>query len=204
VRHGNLYTLSCTNDSTDSIDEQLAERFFSSFRFLEDLPRQRVAPQKKVKKQNAQSTGYLHWFAQRGTDGDFSASFPSKPEYRLVRDPKSDVLLHQYLSFFGENHFIISYRDKTESEVSLEQVSQQSAQALLASHPGLRILRRSLLPDGGYQTEMQGVMAGEIAHIRTRLYMRNGRVYFISSTTWNLTGPNAGDVSKFFSSFSLL
>lgn len=48
VRYGNLYTLSCTNDAAGDIDEQLAERFFSSFRFLEDSPKQRVTPKKRA------------------------------------------------------------------------------------------------------------------------------------------------------------
>jgi len=203
VRHGNLYTLSCTNDGADSIDERLAERFFSSFRFLEDLPRQRVSPRKRVPRGKARSTGESNWFVQRGPDGDFSASFPGKPEYRLVRDQKSGIPLHQYLSFFGENHFIISYRDKTASELSPEQVSEQSVRGMVASHPGLQVLRQSRLPGGGYQTELEGIMAGEFARVRMRLFIRNSRVYIVSSTTWNLTGPNAGDVGRFFSSFSL-
>lgn len=203
VQHGYLYTLSCTNDGADSIDEQLAERFFSSFRFLEDTPKQRVSPQKRVTRRKARSTGDSNWFVQRGPDGDFSASFPSRPEYRLVRDQKSDIPLHQYLSFFGENHFIISYRDKTVSELSPEQISEQSARGMVASYPGLRVLRQSRLPDGGYHVELQGVMAGEPALVRMRVYIQNNRVYFVSGTTWNLTGPNAGDVGRFFSSFNL-
>jgi len=203
VRHGNLYTLSCTNDGADSIDEQLADRFFSSFRFLDALHKQRVPPRKRVPRGKARSTGDSSWFVQRGPDGDFSASFPGKPEYRLLRDQQSGIVLHHYLSFFGENHFIISYRDKTGSELTSEQVSEQSVRGMVAAHPGLRVLRQSGLPDGGYQVELQGIMTGEFARVRMRLYIRNSRVYIASSTTWNLTGPNAGAVGRFFSSFSL-
>jgi hypothetical protein len=203
VRHGNLYTLSCTNDAADNIDERIAERFFSSFRFLEDLPQRQVTPQKSVTKRTVQMTGDPHWFVQRGTDGDFSVEFPGKPEYRLVDDQKNTILLHQYLSFFGNNHFIVSYRDKVEGDVTVAQVSQQSVQGLLTLHPGLRLTRQSHLPDGSYQVELQGMMAGEIAHIQTRLYMRGGRVYFVSSTTWHLPESNNTDVPKFFTSFRL-
>jgi hypothetical protein len=203
VRHGNLYTLSCTNDAAGYIDERIAQRFFSSFRFLEDLPRRRVTPRKSVMKRNAQRTGGSHWFVQHGLEGDFSVEFPTKPEYRLVAGQENATPLHQYLSFFGDNHFIVSYRDRLTGEETVEQISQQSVQGLLSSHPSLRVTQKSHLPDGGYQFELQGMMAGEIAHIRTRLYIRGGRVYFVSSTTWHLPESNNTDVPKFFASFRL-
>ena len=43
VRHGNLYTLSCVTYAANGIDRRVADQFFSSFGFLEDLPRHRPA-----------------------------------------------------------------------------------------------------------------------------------------------------------------
>ncbi len=48
---------------------------------------------------------------------------------------------------------------------------------------------------------------GEPAHVRMRLYIRNRRVYIVSSTTWNLTGPkqvisaNSSHPSTYFKPF---
>jgi hypothetical protein len=56
VRHGNLYTLSCTTDASPGIDEDIARQFFSSFKFLEDLPSPHTPPSRRVKRKGVQRT----------------------------------------------------------------------------------------------------------------------------------------------------
>jgi hypothetical protein len=204
VRHGNLYTLSCITDYSPGIDEQIAECFFSSFRFLEDLPPRPTTPPRRVIKSGTRGPGHAGWYVQRGPDGDFSVEFPSKPDYKLSPNQETGISLHQYLCLFGENHLIVSYRDMAEGEAGGEQLARQSVKSLLEAHPGLRLARQAQLSDGGYEIGMRGVMAGELVYIQTRLYIRGRRVFFVSCSTWNLSGPNNADVPKFFASFRLL
>lgn len=202
VRHGNLYTLSCTADASSGIDEQIAGQFFSSFRFLEDLPPRPTTPPRRVIRRWAGSTNHSGWYALRGPDGDFVAEFPGKPDYRLSQDQKTRISLHQYLCSFGENHFAVSYRDLVEGETSSEQLAWQSVKALLDAYPGLRLIRRTQLPGGGYEVGLRGEMAGALAYLQTRYYIRGRRAYFVSTTAWN--GADSADAPKFFASFRFL
>jgi hypothetical protein len=202
VRHGNLYTLSCITDASPGIDEQIAERFFSSFRFLEDLPPRPVAPPRRVLRKGTRSTGQAGWYILNGADRDFTVEFPSKPDYKLSPDQDIRSSLHQYLCIFGENHFAVSYRERFVGETGIEQLAQQSVQGLLESYPRLRVTRQSQLPDGGYEVVLRGEMVDKLVNMQTRFYMRRQRVYFISATAWNLSESN--DAPKFFASFRLL
>jgi hypothetical protein len=56
VRHGNLYTLSCTAEASDGFNERIAEQFFSYFKFLEDLPKQLPPLQRRTTRRNAKRT----------------------------------------------------------------------------------------------------------------------------------------------------
>ena len=203
VRHGNLYTLSCITDASTGIDEQVAEQFFSSFRFLEDLPPRTTIPPARVIKKRTRSIGQAGWYVQRGPDGDFLVEFPSKPDYKLSPNQETGIPLHQYLCLFGEHHLIVSYRDVAKGEAGGGQLVRQSVKSLLNAYPGLRVIRQAPL-GGGYEIRLRGVMAGELVYIQTRLYMRGRRVYFVSSTMWNVSGPNDADAPKFFASFRLL
>lgn len=58
VRHGNLYTISCTAEASEGIDERIAEQFFSSFKFLEDLPKQLRTPQRRMTKRSVRPTAW--------------------------------------------------------------------------------------------------------------------------------------------------
>jgi hypothetical protein len=202
VRHGNLYTLSCTADASSGINEQIAAQFFSSFRFLEDLPPRPTAPPTRGIRKGAGSTGYSGWYMLRGPDGDFSVEFPSKPEYRLSSNEETGIRLHQYLCFFGRNHFAASYREMVKGEGGVEQIAGEAVKALLDSYPSLRLVRHSQLPGGGYEVSLRGEMVGELAYMQTRFYVRGRRLYIVSSTAWNLSESN--DPSRFFGSFRLL
>lgn len=202
VRHGNPYTLSCITDASPGIDEQLAERFFSSFRFLEDLPLRPSAPPRRGIRRETRSTGQAGWHVLSGPDGDFTVEFPSKPDYKVSPNQNIESSLHQYLCVFGENHFAVSYRERVVGETGVEQLAQQSVKGLLNSYPGLRVARQSQLPDGGYEIVLRGGMADKLVNMQTRFYMRGRRVYFISTTAWNLSESN--DAPKFFASFRLL
>ncbi len=202
VRHGNLYTLSCTTDASPGIDEQIEEKFFSSFKFLEDLPPRPATTPRRVISQGGGSTRHSKWYVLRGLDGDFSAEFPAKPEYKLSPGQETGRSLHQYLCLFGQNHFAVSYREMVEGEGGVEQIAWQSVKALLEAYPSLRLARHSQLPDGGYEVGLRGEMVGEFAYMQTRFYIRRRRVYIVSSTAWNLS--ESDDTPKFFASFRFL
>jgi hypothetical protein len=202
VRHGNLYTLSCTADASSGIDEQIAGQFFSSFRFLEDAPPRPATPPGRTNRRGAGSTNHSGWYVLRGPDGDFVAEFPGKPDYRLSPDQGDGISLHQYLCLFGENHFAVSYRDLVKGETSTEQLARQSVKALLAAYPGLRLIHGSQLPGGVYEVGLRGEMAGAFADMRMRFYIRGRRAYYVSATAWN--GADSADAPKFFASFRFL
>jgi hypothetical protein len=204
VHNGNLYTLSCSSYAHDGINERVAERFFTSFRFLGDVSNQTSTPRRLGgKRTDSQSTDLVRGYIQQGPDRDFAVEFPSQPEYQLVKDPQTGIALHQYLCSFGENHFTVSYRDRVEGESTVEQVSQQAVADLLAASQGWRVIRQARLSNGGYQTELQGMVAEFPVRMVVRVYMHGNRVYIVSSMTKNLLVTNK-DVARFFSSFRFI
>ena len=204
VRNGNLYTLSCSSYAPDGIDERIAERFFSSFKFLDDVPNQPPTSSRSgVRRADTQNTELARGYIQQGPDRDFAVEFPSQPEYRMVTDPQTGIALHQYLCSFGENHFTVSYRDRVEGEGAVEQVSQQAVAGLLAASQGWRVIRQAQLSNGGYQTELQGMVAEFPVRMVVRVYLHGNRVYLVSSMTKNLLVSNK-DVARFFASFRFI
>src|SRR5215213_5518175 len=129
VRHGNLYTLTCTTDASPGIDERIAERFFYSFRFLEDSPPRPASPPGRTIRKRARATGHAGWYVLNGPDGDFTAEFPSRPDYKLSASQDIGSSLRQYLCIFGENHFAVSYREKVVGETGIGQLAQQSVKS---------------------------------------------------------------------------
>ena len=71
-----------------------------------------------------------------------------------------------------------------------------------ARNDGWRFLSRRELP-GGAEFELEGRLNNVPVRSLVRVYVTNRRVYFVSSSTQNLTGPNASILPRFFKSFTL-
>jgi hypothetical protein len=202
VRRGMVFTLSCGSYAQDGIDERIAEQFFSSFGFINGSTGRQAIVRKKVPKKSPPKvvTG-SRWHILRGPDGDFLAEFPSKPDYSV--DTSSGIALHQYRFAHGENFFSVSYRERYEPMAPPEQELKQALKNYHAALPGWELLQQMEMP-GGYLIEHRGMSTGYPILARTRLYLRGSRLYYITSMTKNLSGPNKDDVTRFFSSFRLL
>lgn len=204
VRRGMMFTLSCGSYSSDGIDERIAEQFFSSFSFTNLSTRRQVVNRGNIpKKSSPKVVVSSRWHTLRGPDGDFVAEFPGKPDHSIDTSLGTSIPLHQYRFSHGENFFSISYRELRESGISPELELKQALKNYYAALPGWEFLRQVEIPDG-YLIEHRGMSTGYPILARTRLYLRGSRLYYVTSMTKNLSGPNKGDVNRFFSSFRLL
>jgi hypothetical protein len=204
VRRGMTYTLSCGSYAADGIDEQIAGQFFSSFSFLNSTSRQAATTRRNAPKRSIPGGAIDNrWYTLRGPDGDFVAEFPGKPDYILDTSSPTGIPLHLYRFAYGENFFSVSYRERSLPGGTPEQELKQALKNYNAAMPGWELLRQVEMPDG-YLLEHRGMSTGYPILARTRLYLHGTRLYFVTSMTKNLSGPNEGDVHKFFVSFRFL
>lgn len=204
IHRGMIFTLSCGSYAQDGIDEQIAGRFFSSFSFTSDDPRRPVAARRTMpKKSSPKVADRMRWHVLRGPNADFIAELPGNPDYSIDTSSSAGPPLHTYRFSYGENFFAVSYRERSEPGASPEQELKQALKNYHAALPGWELLRQAEMPDG-YLIEHRGMSTGYPILSRTRLYLRGSRLYFVSSMTKNLFGPNKDDVTRFFSSFRFL
>lgn len=204
IHNGRHYALTYSMYAKDGIDEKEAAMFFSSFRFINELPARQAAarrPSNKPRKNDAQRRG---WYAFRSPDGDFTADFPGKPEYKEFPNPDTGIPDCKYYFHFGENTFIVSYRQVPEAATQSKEVMRQALERALQNNSAWRMLHHVQMRDGGHYVESQGIVEGMPVYMRTKLYLCGTRLYHISTLTHNLTGPNQGDVTRFLLSFRLL
>jgi len=204
IYRGMIFTLSCGSYAQGGIDEQIAERFFFSFRFTNDSPKQQASARRTARKKSSPKVANrMRWHRLRGPNADFIAEFPGKPDYSIDTSSSTSPPLHIYRFAYGENFFAVSYRERSEPGAPPEQELKQALKNYHAGIPGWELLRQSEMPDG-YLIEHRGMSTGYPILSRTRLYLRGSRLYFVSSMTKNLSGPNRDDVTRFFSSFRFL
>jgi len=204
VRRGMTYTLSCGSYAADGIDERIAGQFFSSFDFLNDTSKQVVTTRRSPPKRSVPKGAIGNqWYTFRSPDGDFFIDFPGKPDYILDTSSPTGMPLHLYRFAYGENFFSVSHRERSLPRTTPEQDVQQALKNYYAALPGWELLRQVEMPDG-YLLEHRGMSTGYPILARTRLYLHGTRIYFVTSMTKNLSGPNENDVTKFFASFRLL
>lgn len=204
VRRGMTYTLSCGSYATDGINEQIAEQFFSSFNFTNDVPKQMGKARRNSHKKSSSEGALINpWYKLQGVDGDFVVEFPGKPEYSIDTSSSTGTPLHQYRFFYGENFFSVSYRELSGPRMAPQQELKQALKNYQSAIPGWELLRQVDMPDG-YLIDHRGTSAGYPILERTRLYLCGTRLYFVSCMTKNLSGPNKDDVNRFFSSFRFL
>jgi hypothetical protein len=199
IRNSKYYAIAFEMYARGGLNEREAERFLSSFRFLDASYRGRA-----VKRVDSPSKGSVtaKWYSFRSPEGDFTAEFPGTPIYEL--DSSSGATpFYRYHFFYGENIFQISYRESPEAATQPEQTLRRAIENYTAATEGRRVLRQERLPDRGYLIESRGVSDGTLYYSRTRLYVRGSRLYYVTVLTQNLSGPNERDVARFFAAFRL-
>lgn len=204
IHKGKLFTISCGSYDKDGINEQITDQFFSSLVFIGVPPKQRNPSRINPPKTHLSDKVELaRWYKLRAPEGDFVAEFPGKPDYSLDTSSLNGAPLHQYRFFYGENLFSVSYRERNKPGATPEQELKLALKNYHAALPGWELLREVEMPDG-YLIEHRRISSGFPILARTRLYLRGSRLYFVMSMTKNLSGPNKGDVNRFFESFRLL
>lgn len=204
VHRGKLFDLSCGSYEADGIDERLAEQFFSSFSFTDSLSGRRATPARKAVRDSAPGGGKpARWYTFNAPDGDFVVEFPGRPDYLTLKVPGTNAPMRRYHYFFGENKFMVSYYD-TDVVGDPGEITRLATLHYIADYPDWQLMRKEQLPDGGYYVEMRGMVSGFPILTQTRVYLRGRRIYYVTSHTQNLSGPNKSDVDRFFSSFRFL
>ncbi|MGB7925731.1 MAG: hypothetical protein WCF57_21010 [Pyrinomonadaceae bacterium] len=204
IHNGRYYAISYSIYAADGLDEREAEHFFSSFRFINGAAAQpTVINKSKPRKSNGDKARRNSWYSFRSPDGDFVVSFPGRPEFREFPNPSTRISDYKYYFHYGENTFIVSFREEPAAATQPEIFLRQALEKALENNSIWRVLQHKQMRDGGHYIESQGVIDGTPVYMRTKLYLRGTRLYYISTITQNLTGPNKDDVVKFLSSFRL-
>jgi hypothetical protein len=204
IRSGRYYAISYSMYATDSIDEHEAERFFSSLRFTDDLPANRAAVRRGTSRRSTNNAQRNSWYTFRSPDGDFTVDFPGRPEFKEFPNPDTHISDYKYYFNYGENTFIVSYREEPLAAAQPKRVLQQALEKALENNGVWHVLQHIQMNDGGHYIESQGMAEGIPIYMRTKLYLRGTRLYHVSTMTQNLIGPNKDDVVRFLSSFRLL
>ncbi len=205
IRNGRYYAISYSMYATDGLDEREAKRFFSSFRFIngstaKNTITRRSAPRRGV----ADAAQRDRWYTFRSPDGDFVVNFPGKPEFREFPNPDIRISDYKYYFHYGENTFIVSFREEPAAATEPERVMRQVLEKSLENNSVWRVIQHTQMRDGGHYIESQGMVEGIPVYMRMKLYLRGTRLYNVSTMTQNLIGPNKDDVVRFLSSFRLL
>ncbi|HEX8495302.1 MAG TPA: hypothetical protein VF658_20995 [Pyrinomonadaceae bacterium] len=205
LRNGRYYAIAFEMYAQNRIDEREAERFLSSFNFLDALSKRQVpAYDNFPTKSTVGRSDRAKWYTFKAPSSDFLVEFPGKPSYQLDSSSETSVPFHRYYYFYGENIFQVSYREDPEASTRPEQVILKALRIYTSHRGGWRVLRQVQLPDGGYQVESRGTSDGVPVYSQTRLYVRSTRLYYVTALTQNLVGPNKDDVLRFFESFRFL
>lgn len=205
LHRGRQYHLIYGTFAPAGVDEQLADRFFSSFRFIE--PSRRPSAAARTGLPNGVSrvdTKRSRWYVLRGSDEDFVAEFPGRPEHSVTPQPEIGTNVHKFRFLFGETLFVLSYWEMPEgvSEPGL------ALQRVVSNHvAGERakgqVQKQVALPSGGYEIDSRTVFNNTLLHSKVRFYLRGTRIYSLTAMSPNSPSPNKDDIERFFASFRL-
>jgi hypothetical protein len=203
IHRGRHYQLVCGTFAPAGIDEQVASRFFSSFRFIGTTSKSTSSVRDRLPaRSNLREVQRSGWYLLRGPDGDFSAEFPDTPEYVVMPQPGTASEVHKYRFFFGESLFVLSYWDVPEAKARPEQILQRIVRGHIGGEEARgEVLKQVRIPDGGYEVESRGVYNAALFYSRVRFYVHGARVYTLTAMTPNAPGPNKNFVDRFFASF---
>lgn len=200
---GRQYHLIYGTFSPAGVDERLAGRFFSSFRFIELRPNQGGLAHNRLPSENkGRITKRFRWYVLRGSDGDFVAEFPGRPEYSLTSQPEIGTDVHKFRVFFGDNLFVLSHWKMPEGPSQSEQALLRIVNNHVAGERARgQVLKRLSLPGGGYEVESRGIFNNLLIHSRVRFYARGARIYTLTTMTPDTAEPSRADLDRFFTSF---
>jgi hypothetical protein len=214
IVRGKMYTLSYGSYVRERYDDAIARSFFSSFSLripagARTGPLSGTSPRGgRGRRESASRATGVSWQTFRSPEGDFSIEFPSIPINLSNPSPQSGNPNYQYIATFGENQVGVVYRDRRNisSQEDLSRAVREETNNYIrnARNDGWRFLSRRELPGGAAEFELEGRLNNVPVRSLVRVYVTNRRVYFVSSSTQNLTGPNAGILPRFFNSFRLL
>lgn len=204
LHRGRQYHLIYGTFALSGVDERLANRFFSSFKFIE--PSRRGAPARTgaLNGGSRVDTQRSGWYVLRGSDGDFVAEFPGRPEHSVTPQPEIGTSVHKFRFFFGETLFVLSYWEVPEGVSG----SGQALQRVVSNHvAGERakgqVQKQVALAGGGYEVDSRAVFNNTLLHSRVRFYLRGTRIYTLTTMIPNSPGPSNDDIERFFASFRL-
>ncbi len=214
IFRGKMYTLSYGSFDRERYDEAVARSFFSSFSLripagARTGPLNSSSPRGgRSRRESVSRAMGVNWQTFRSPDGDFSIEFPSTPLNRSNLSPPRGDPYYQYVATFGENQVGVVYRDRlnisARDDLSREVREEANNYIRNARNDGWRFLSRRELPGEAAEFELEGRLNNVPVRSLVRVYVTNRRVYFVSSSTQNLTGPNASILPRFFNSFRLL
>jgi hypothetical protein len=205
IHRGRHYQLIYGTFAPAGIDKQVADRLFSSFRFLGVQPGRAASAHNRLpRKVSRRGAECSEWYVIWGRDGDFTAEFPSKPEYSLTIHPELNTEVHKFHLFFGEDLFTLSYWEIPGAKAHPEQALQKVVDAHVVGEKARgQVLRQMSLPGGGYEVESRGVFNDTILYSRVRFYLRSARIYTLATTTPNMPGLDKDNLDRFFAAFHL-
>lgn len=205
LHRGRQYHLIYGTFAPAGVDEGLANRFFSSFRFIEPSRRRGVpAPTGVLNGGSRVGTQRSGWHILRGSDGDFVAEFPGRPEHSVTPQPEIRTDVHKFRFFFGETLLVLSYWEVPEEMSDPGQALQRVVSNHVAGERAKgQVQKQVALPGGGYEVESRAIFNGTLFHSRVRFYLRGTRIYSLTAMSPNAPGPNKDDIERFFASFRL-
>lgn len=203
LHRGRQYHLIYGTFAPAGVDERLADRFFSSFRFIEPSRRRGAAARtglpNGISRVDTKPSG---WFVLRGSDEDFIAEFPGRPEHSVTPQPEIGTNVHKFRFLFGETLFVLSYWEMpegvSEPRLSLQRVVSNHVAGERAKG---QVQKQAALPGGGYEIESRAVFNNMLLHTRVRFYLRGTRIYSLTAMSPNSPSPNKDDIERFFVSF---
>ncbi len=205
LHRGRQYHLIYGTFAPAGVDEGLANRFFSSFRFI-DPSRRRGAPARTGALNGSSRVGTQRsgWHILRGSDGDFVAEFPGRPEHSVTPQPEIGTDVHKFRFFFGETLLVLSYWEVPEGMSEPGQALQRVVSNHVAGERAKgQVQKQVALPGGGYEVESRAIFNGTLFHSRVRFYLRGTRIYSLTAMSPNSAGFNKDDIERFFASFRL-
>lgn len=205
LHRGRQYHLIYGTFAPAGVNERLADRFFSSFRFIEPSRSRGASARTGLLNGGSRvDTKRSGWYVLRGSDGDFVAEFPSRPEHSVTQQPEISTNVHKFRFFFGETLLVLSYWEVSEGM----SVPGQALQRVVSNHvAGERakgqVQKQVALPGGGYEIESMAVFNDTLLHSRVRFYLRGTRIYSLTAMSPSSPGSNKDGIDRFFASFRL-
>lgn len=215
------YVLSCTSLSVSGIDQSVARRFFSSFRWhgtrdpvgadsqhgTQEPVGVDTGGKKATQRDTARHPDHVTWYRFKSFDGDFEAEFPDKPHYDTKAHPVTGAQMQSVSFHYGEydlsiqsSEIVPPFTTPAERERWFAGAAERFVRGSESS-----LIRQTRLADGALQIDSRREISGRALHIRVRLYARELQAYVVTCSVFS-QNPSALDEplpERFFASFRL-